>query len=316
MFNLQTWETLQVLDCGAEDVASHFTGDLELPQGLEEVIRNDWEENIKKTVAELLDERSYDKLILIQENGFTALYGVPEGRVEEQRIRTPGEQGILTYFSALDDGSRIDLSFARVFYPYTTAAELPEFQECYDRSDIQRPLGGLGVCFLALTSGDQIVTARRGATTFRHGLYGPGGNWNYGVEPKDLFQSQISSELDISPNLIDKLRFTGLIYDKTGGKRPELTGIAYINTKAQDIAPKTDMDTDVKAIVPLGKLSPETLLQLLKEKSAPPDLNQRGEWDGLLLNSYAATIAMAGYNLYGEEFARKFHEPPLPFSNP
>lgn len=233
----RTWETLSVFDEPIEaDNIGFIDSPLQIPEGMDEQIRSNWDKQLESKQNELQREgisteiRSYH--LDASEKPLNALYENDEPKM------WPGPAISL---KDVDTDTPIRLHVGQTYFPFIAALKDEEIRALYKQQDIPVPRPALAICTYALTDDGQLVLTVRGSRTnmYPGRFYGQGGNPELtNTNISDHQAAEMEGEILVKPNDYNPsgLRFTGIVVDdeQLPGK-PDLVGWVPVNLESGEI---------------------------------------------------------------------------------
>jgi hypothetical protein len=296
----ENWKTMILFDKPVNGKDIRFVDSpLEKPKGLDELIREKWDGQLKNKQAALLDSgirtelRPYheDK----SENPLNALY-------EGEKVRMwPGPTISLKELKQTPEG--VDLFVGQTSYPFIAALKEKDVTELYESQGVQKPQPPIAVCTYALTKDNKLVLTIRGERTDTNPcrFYGQGGN------PKFTDDSIIKTQLNemeeealIRPREVDQdnFMFSGIgVYKVVLPDKPDLLGWVKVDVDSIDLRKRvydraiSDRPTDAVGIS-FAPADREGLYNYLVNETHPVQFAALGH----------AGLVMYGYSNFGKEW--------------
>ncbi len=234
----QTWESLSVFDYPeyADNVRLRDSP-LEMPVGIDEVIRQNWDKQLAQKQEQLLRTGINTKIrayhLDTSKKSLNALYE------EDKPVMWPGPVVSLKDTQTSDSG--IDLIVGQTYFPFIAGLKDEEVSGLYERQGIVKPRPALAICTYALTQDGQLTLTVRGIRTsiYPGRLYGQGGNPLFTDTDVSKHQSdELRNEILVQPDEYDLngLGFSGIIVDREQfPDKPDLVGWVPVNLEAGHI---------------------------------------------------------------------------------
>ncbi|MBU0460289.1 MAG: hypothetical protein KKH52_03090 [Nanoarchaeota archaeon] len=231
----QTWESLHVFkNPESPDRIKFRDSPLEMPVGVDEVIRQNWDTQLKQK-QEQLSKTKIDTEIKVyhldtSENPLNALY---EG---DKPKMWPGPVVSLKDVQTSDSG--IELLVGQTYFPFIAGSKDEKISKLYNEQEIVKPRPALAICTYALTQDGQLTLTVRGSRTnmYPGRLYGQGGNPLFtNINISEHQADEMRDEILVQPNEYDsnELRFSGIVVDREQlADKPDLVGWVPVNIEA------------------------------------------------------------------------------------
>lgn len=236
--NIQTWESLCIFDNSVPVGRVRLRGvPLKIPVGVEEVIRRNWDAQLRQKQEQLAREGIVAEIQPYHyhhsDQPLNALYEGDEPKM------WPGPTVSLTDFIIGDSG--IDLLVSQASFPFIAGLKDEEVSRLYAEQGIAKPRPALAISTFALTQDGQLTLTVRGSRTnmYPGRLYGQGGNPLFtSSEIAESQADEIRNEILVQTDEYDlgAMKFSGIVVDKEHfpGK-PDLVGWHQVNLEAADI---------------------------------------------------------------------------------
>jgi len=240
----KTWEIYSLFEkpLGGDKIKLVDTP-LEMPAGVDEIIKRKWDGQLAKKKGELdfpVEIKDYD-------GNLNALW---RGDANKW-VMWPGP--VITF----KDVKETDIYVSQMSYPYITSLKDPDISKLFEEQNIEKPRPSLGICTFPVTTDNMLLLTVRGIKT---NVY-PGRYYTIGGNPQctntDVVEHQIEEmeeEIFITPSEYNTsdYRFAGVVIDNEGlpGK-PDLVGWIEMPLSSEEMkerlysVPKDERANDV-----------------------------------------------------------------------
>jgi len=296
----ENWKTMVLFDEPVNGKNIRFIDSpLDKPEGLDELIREKWDGQLKQKQASLAASGINTELKPYHKDKskkpLNALY-------EEEKVKMwPGPTISLKEFEETANG--IHLYVGQTSYPFIAALKEKDVTELYESQGVQKPQPPIAICTYALTKDNKLVLTVRGERTDTNSarFYGQGGN------PRFTDDSIIQTQLDemeeeaiIRPEEVDQdnFMFAGIgVYKVVLPDKPDLLGWVKVDVDSVDLRERvhnraiSDRPTDAVGIsfAPADK---EGLFNYLVNDTYPVQFAALGH----------AGLVMYGHSNFGKEW--------------
>jgi hypothetical protein len=228
-----TWEIEYLFDRPKKSDEINFReAPLEVPPGVEELVRRSWLEQLRRKQRGLRDI-DHPTSIRRVEGALPSLYEGPK------RIMWPGP--VVSLKAVRVNGKYVDLFVGKTTYPFIRALGEQPVTELYEGHQMKKPLPALGIGTYAITVDDRMVFTLRGNHTAMYPgrIYGQGGNPEHPYT--DLVEHQLNEMEDEilvrrSETDLKTLRLMGIVRDEETFKgKPCLMGWVKVKVTAEEL---------------------------------------------------------------------------------
>jgi hypothetical protein len=299
----QFWSMLELFDPPMKGTDISFREvRLDTPEGVDELIRKDWDKQLLAKQGELakLGRATNIKPYHLDSSDkpLSALY---EG---EKAVMWPGQ--VITLVGVNRKGNKVILDVGQTSFPFINGLKNPEIAKLYERRGIPKQRPALAISTLAITSDNYIAMTLRGPATnmYPGRIYGQGGN---PASPKtkviehqieEIEDEILATKKDYNPQ---DFRFGGICIDEEllPGK-PDLVGWVQIKldsknleqrVKARDIKRRPNDAVDI-VFIPNNE---QDLFKALTDKEAYKKFNPPGY----------ASLFIYGRAIFGKPWAER-----------
>ncbi len=232
------WETLEVFEepIFARNI-KFKESPLSTPNGVEEIIRKNWNEQLKEKQAQIakvgIQAEIHNYHLDKSNNPLNALYekGKP--------IMWPGPAISLSGIRKINNST--ELIVGQTSFPYISALKNKEVSHLYEIQGIVKPRPALGITTFALTADENLVLTVRGSRTnmYPGRLSGQGGNPTSTDTDITIHQiDEMKEEINLDPEHYDpnNLRINGIAIDNEQlMHKTDLVGWIPINLEAKKV---------------------------------------------------------------------------------
>ena len=233
-----TWDTWKFFETPKRGGQVRFVNSrLEMPDGVDEAIRENWENQLDEKLAELkergfsIEKKPYH--LDPSENPLNALY---EG---DKPKMWPGP--VVSLKEVNENGETIDLVVGQTSFPFIHGMKDPKIKRLYDESGIPKPRPALGIVTFPVTADGYLLLTVRGPKTnlYPGRWYAPGGNASSpDMDPAMHQRYEMLEEIMVDDTMYDpnEFRFGGIDIDTEDlpGK-PDLTGWVKVPLTRDDL---------------------------------------------------------------------------------